>query len=71
MRLLHGRPLAEALNASTGERIARLRAKKVTPTVAFAPRMFTPWKRRSSMTASAVDGTKRGCPAASRPAFFG
>jgi methylenetetrahydrofolate dehydrogenase (NADP+) / methenyltetrahydrofolate cyclohydrolase len=35
MRLLHGRPLAEALNASTRERIAKLKAKSVTPTVAI------------------------------------
>jgi methylenetetrahydrofolate dehydrogenase (NADP+) / methenyltetrahydrofolate cyclohydrolase len=35
MRLLHGRPLAEALNASTRERIAKLKAAGVTPTVAI------------------------------------
>jgi methylenetetrahydrofolate dehydrogenase (NADP+)/methenyltetrahydrofolate cyclohydrolase len=36
MRLLHGRPLAEALNASTRERIAKLKAKGITPSVAIA-----------------------------------
>jgi methylenetetrahydrofolate dehydrogenase (NADP+)/methenyltetrahydrofolate cyclohydrolase len=35
MRLLHGRPLAEALNASTRERIAKLEANGVTPAVAI------------------------------------
>jgi methylenetetrahydrofolate dehydrogenase (NADP+)/methenyltetrahydrofolate cyclohydrolase len=35
MRLLHGRPLAEALNASTRERIAKLEANGVTAAVAI------------------------------------
>ena len=35
MRLLHGRPVAERINARTKERVAALASRGVTPTLAI------------------------------------